>query len=222
MTPSPPSRETLRCGSWFIYATRGTSDLARSVRNLVLGVKRDAVDPQSKRLYSDLIAELLASQRPPPLVALLEGAVALVPVPGSGLRQAHSVWPARSLCQALHSQGFGAAVWPIIERATAVRKSAWSATRPSANEHAASFTVKPPLNREVERVVLVDDVVTRGCTLLGAAKRLRDVLPTMPIEAFALARVQSTGDLTVPREAKIEWLWMYGADCSRGDSPPGW
>jgi hypothetical protein len=34
-----------------------------------------------------------------------------------------------------------------------------------------------------------------GATLMGAARRLRETFPGVPIEAFALARVQGAGDI---------------------------
>lgn len=40
-------------------------------------------------------------------------------------------------------------------------------------------------------IVLIDDIVTRGATLLGAANRLHDVFPAARIRAFAAMRTSS-------------------------------
>jgi len=42
-----------------------------------------------------------------------------------------------------------------------------------------------------EEIILVDDVVTRGATLLGAANRLLDVFPRTHIYALAIMRTIS-------------------------------
>lgn len=39
--------------------------------------------------------------------------------------------------------------------------------------------------------VLVDDVITRGATMIAAAARLRDLYPDIPIAAFAIARTSN-------------------------------
>lgn len=60
------------------------------------------------------------------------------------------------------------------------------------------------------RLVLVDDVVTRGSTLLGCALALRDVYPQAEVEGFAVARTLKR-DERVPASAiqpvvgTIEW-----------------
>jgi len=55
------------------------------------------------------------------------------------------------------------------------------------HEHYASFTVAP-VEFPQARVVLVDDVVTKGRTLLAAAARVQMALPHADIRAFALIR----------------------------------
>ena len=42
-----------------------------------------------------------------------------------------------------------------------------------------------------DEIILVDDVVTRGATLLDAANRLADAFPETPIRAFAAMRTIS-------------------------------
>lgn len=60
------------------------------------------------------------------------------------------------------------------------------------------------------QLVLVDDVVTRGRTLLAAAARLREAFPGHGIRAFALMRTLERGELPWrnpdPREGEIRWL----------------
>lgn len=71
----------------------------------------------------------------------------------------------------------------------AVPKSAFAAPgeRPSLDTHYTSFEcatslIQPP------HITLVDDVVTKGRTLLAAARRIREAFPNSDVKAFALIR----------------------------------
>ena len=79
-----------------------------------------------------------------------------------------------------------------LSRATAIQKSsrAPAGERPDVQTQIASLdvdtTALPLLS--FEEIVLVDDVVTQGCTLLGAASRMHEVFPDAKITAFAMGR----------------------------------
>jgi adenine/guanine phosphoribosyltransferase-like PRPP-binding protein len=45
---------------------------------------------------------------------------------------------------------------------------------------------------EPSNILLVDDIITRGATLLGAASRLAEVFPGAEIRAFAVIRAISS------------------------------
>jgi predicted amidophosphoribosyltransferase len=99
----------------------------------------------------------------------------LVPVPGSRPRSAVASWVAADLADALSSEGLGGTAWLGLRRIYAVRKSATAAAgaRPTVALHYRSFLVaRPPAIPE--SVVLIDDVVTKGRTLLAAVQRLLD------------------------------------------------
>jgi hypoxanthine phosphoribosyltransferase len=59
------------------------------------------------------------------------------------------------------------------------------------------------------RVLLVDDVITKGRTLLAAAARLQDSFPAAEIRAFAMLRtmgfVQRVDHLLEPCVGEIRW-----------------
>jgi len=122
------------------------------------------------------------------LASLFGKRVVLVPVPGS-VPSAAGVWAAERLALALRDIGLGYSVWPGVQRRFAVRKSATSlnADRPSVQQHYDSFLVSTPPTSP-ERIVLVDDVITKGRTILAAAVRLHEALPNADIRAFALVR----------------------------------
>lgn len=55
-----------------------------------------------------------------------------------------------------------------------------------------------------ERVVLVDDVITRGATIAAAATRLLEAFPNMSIRAFAVAHTESEmPNIVAPRMGTI-------------------
>jgi hypothetical protein len=145
---------------------------------------------------------------------LLEGffgtADVLVPVPGSAPSVTGGSWVARRLAVALVNEGLGGAAWAGLRRVRAVRKSATSAPgeRPTVNLHYESFLVeRPPI--PPERIVLIDDVVTKGRTLLAAASRVHEAFPCAQIRAFALVRtmglVTSIQQLLDPCKGEIRW-----------------
>ena len=134
----------------------------------------------------------------------------LVPLPRSSLLQPDSLWVPERIATALVRRRFGARVSPCLVRARAVRKSATSQAgeRPRPTEHFDSFAVQGNLG-SMEDIVIVDDIVTRGHTMIGAANRLLEAFPSARIQAFAAMRTVS--DWTVfshiydPRFGLIEY-----------------
>ena len=100
--------------------------------------------------------------------------------------------------------------WPGLRRISAVRKSATAArgARPSVATHYASFAIERPTVVPAS-VVLIDDVITRGRTLLAAATRLREAFPCAQIRAFALLRtlgqIPDVKRLLDPCTGEIRW-----------------
>ena len=96
---------------------------------------------------------------------------------------------ASRLALALSEVGFALPIWMGLRRRYAVTKSATapSAGRPTVYQHYDSFAAEAPANT-VHRLVLIDDVITKGRTLLAAAARLRSELPSADIRGFALIR----------------------------------
>ncbi len=190
-------RELLRCGSWMVYSTRGRSTASMCARYVIVRLKRGRVEPRSGRSWADLLIAQFARQAPAMLRQLFASPVTLVPVPACGARDVESsgVWPALELCQELSRRGFGDDVQAVLERVEAVANSAWAPRRrPSVEDHFQSLGVTS-LVKEPRRLLLVDDVVTRGATLMAAARRLAVAYPATQMEAFALARVQGAGDV---------------------------
>lgn len=140
----------------------------------------------------------------------------LVPVPRSAPKTG-GTWVAAELARALVHQGLGVMTWPGLRRIYAVPKSATAAhgARPSVALHYDSLRMEP-LPLHPARVVLIDDVITKGRTLLAAASRVREAIPDAEITAFALLRtlgqVNRVRRLLDPCRGEIRWA---GGDALR-------
>ena len=117
----------------------------------------------------------------------------LVPVPKSSLMTPEMLWVPDRLAKALVKNGIGKEVSRMLERVVPIRKAALSDSwdRPTALEHFQTLGVVQTISKPND-ILLIDDVVTRGATLLGAANRLTDSYPEATIRAFAAMRTQST------------------------------
>jgi predicted amidophosphoribosyltransferase len=113
----------------------------------------------------------------------------LVPVPRSSRPVDGGIWPAYNIASALVANGIGAAVLPCLQRTKAIPKSAFAASgsRPKPLDHYDSIAAATMV-ADRRDLCLVDDVITKGATLLAAASRLLETYPNANIVAFALVR----------------------------------
>ncbi|MCX6648859.1 MAG: phosphoribosyltransferase [Candidatus Bathyarchaeota archaeon] len=90
-------------------------------------------------------------------------------------------------------QGLGSEVAPCLVRSRPVIKSATShpSLRPTPEAHYESLAVQRRLS-EPRNILLIDDIITRGSTLMGSANRLADAYPQANIRAFAAMRTISS------------------------------
>jgi predicted amidophosphoribosyltransferase len=152
----------------------------------------------------------------PPLAGFFDVTDVLVPVPGSTPNATGRLWAAEHLAVALVNEGLGGAAWSGLHRVRAVCKSATAAPghRPTVNVHYESFSMErlavPPA-----KIVLVDDVVTKGRTLLAAASRVHEAFPSAQIRAFALVRTMglSSGVQQLLDPCLGEIRWKAGDAC---------
>jgi predicted amidophosphoribosyltransferase len=175
----------LAFGSALVYSPRGQSPISARSRRLRDALKRG--DPQVISLVATHIAKLVQSGAFP---GFFGGDVALVPVPGRAPRRGtDTLWVPERVCQALVRARLGSEVWPTIQRVAAVPKSAFAAPgeRPEIQVHVTSLEVVDRLPR-TSRVLLVDDFVTKGRTLLAAASVLANAFPGVEVRGFAVVR----------------------------------
>ena len=133
----------------------------------------------------------------------------MVPIPKSSLINKGDLWVPYNLAEALAECGLGVDVVPCLRRDKAVQKAAWSSPdkRPKAADHHQTIAVESVA--APDKVVLVDDVVTRGATLIGAAEKMRSVFPDVEITAFAAMRTAGFGNFKKTRDPKVETITLY-------------
>ena len=207
---SPPS--SLKFASLYIYSPHASGWLAADSRALCARVK--VSDPLWLPHFAGCVYRLSLQDRA--LAGLFARNAVLVPVPGSAHRRKRR-WPALQLALALSQVGFALPVWTVLERRYSVIKSATAApaARPTVRQHYDSFAATLPLV-PTRRIILIDDVITRGRTLLAAAARLRSVSAYVDVQAFALIRTAGLADhieqTAEPCHGVIRWA---GGDARR-------
>jgi len=196
----------LRFSACYVYSPRGSSPAARESRKLRERLK--GCDLRWLSQYAECVREQALGQHR--YEDFFGPNVILVPVPRSARTSCESSWAAGQLAIALLHQGLAAAVWTGLRRHCAVRKSATALciARPTVAEHYSSFAVDSSLHSP-GRIMLIDDVVTKGRTLLAASMRLRERFPCAQLRAFALVRtlglVPDIAQLVDPCEGAIAW-----------------
>jgi predicted amidophosphoribosyltransferase len=193
--------------SCYVYSPAGkgrVSQHSRLLRELLKAADARFIDKYAGRVQQQVDGGSAA------LCGYIEAEDILVPVPGSAATCAERAWVAGRLADALIDKGLGRVAWPGLHRVSSVRKSAYAliGARPSVHRHYDSFSFMKPL-WESQSIVLVDDIVTKGRTLLAAAARIQDALPHARIKAFALMRTRGLGcdvaTLLEPCRGEINW-----------------
>jgi predicted amidophosphoribosyltransferase len=117
---------------------------------------------------------------------------------------------AEQLATALVCEGLARCVWTGLHRIRAVRKSATAIAgrRPTVRSHYDSFAIDDRVEAP-DHIILIDDVVSKGRTLLAAAMCVREALPHARIRAFAMVRtmglVPDVIQLVDPCRGHIRW-----------------
>ena len=188
---------SLEFSSLLSYAPRGNLWKHEFSRECMRALKNNQFLPDTQIPMLVRIAQLCAKQ-----VNIFSGFFSkeaiLVPVPSSCLAKPNTLWVPKILADALVKEELGGSVVQCLAREEPIipKSSMRPANqRPTAYEQYKTMGVASMLT-EPKEILLVDDVVTRGATFLGAANRLVEAYPRAHIRAFAAMR-------TISNESKL-------------------
>lgn len=202
----------VRFASCYVYSPGGSD--GSSVRSRLMRTLLKESDAYFMDKYADRVRQQVADG--PSLAGFFCPGSLLVPIPGCAPRPDGVVSVTDHLAAALLAEGLGLSIWRGLRRIAPVRKSATAAPglRPSVLDHYESFAAlaapaTTPTPCQPVQIVLVDDVVTKGRTLLAAAMRLQEAFPSAEIRAFALIRTlgfsRRLDHLLDPCVGEIRW-----------------
>jgi hypothetical protein len=181
----------LQFASLLVYAPQGNSEVSRRSRSVRAAVKG------GDRSVLELAAQRLMESGASWLRDFFGAETVLVPTPGSSpMKDPKSLWVPRDICQAFVARNLGKEVSTCLGRSHAVPKSAFSLPheRPKPSRHFESLSVSRSLFAP-RRITLVDDVITKGATLVAAASRLAEAFPGCEVRAFAVIRTMTRVDV---------------------------
>lgn len=181
----------IRFGSLLCYSPKGESELSKRSR-----IARDKIkngDAATLRRFVELLRERTNVGQP--LHDFFNTNTLLVPMPRSAPLVTGALWPSKRICDAMAGAGFGTTA-PLLERFVAVPKSAFArpGERPTIPTHFASLRLSQ-LDVAGADLIVVDDIITRGNSVLAAASRLAERLPKASIRAFAVIRTRSSQEV---------------------------
>ena len=181
-------------GSMLTYTPRGDSEDHRRSREEMRRLKNDQVLTSGSLMSEEVARALSVNLASYSFHDYFHKDVALVPIPSSSRLKKDTLWVPERITSALEKHDLGTNI-PLLYRGEPLRRSSTSLAkdRPKAHQHYSSMMIQKPLH-DLKEVVLVDDVVTRGATLLGAANKLTDAFPDVRIRAFAVMRTISNPD----------------------------
>ena len=193
----------LEFGSLLAYVPRVSSSKMQEAKNVMFAIKSDSFLEQPRQepiAMSQWIAMAVRQQMSTlPFVSLFQPDTVLVPVPSSSLMQPGTLWVPDRIATALVKTGVGREVVRYLNRSRPLRKAAFSdpSERPTPEEQYETLAVQRRVSESPpSQITLVDDIVTRGATLMGAANRLAEVFPGTRISGFAAMRTISPSDFT--------------------------
>lgn len=188
-------------GAFLAYSPHGpaTDPLHGASQRFVWALKEDGQFRGESAI--DLAVRRLAETRPEVLEDCFGPDVVAVPAPRSspfpprGLEvplrgtERDFLWVPRRICDELVRRGLVAEAQPLLVREQRVARAATAgaAARPLPQQHLESLSCLPLLHIK-PRILVVDDVVTRGSTLLACAALLAEQFPEVEVRTFGMVR----------------------------------
>jgi len=201
-------------GAFLAYSPKGLSDSSVKSRNW-----RDYIKRGNEEALKKAIVRLHSDRNSLPFKHFFEGDVVLIPAPSHApLVGKEALWVPRLIAEYLVSEGLGSLAAPILKRKYSIPKSAYSlkGQRPTLQNHIDSMEVSKDLTRVPSHIVVVDDVVTKGATLLAAASLIKEVYPDTEVSCFALLRTMGmVPEVDRVVEPCLGWITLENGDVYR-------
>lgn len=174
-------------GAFLAYSPRGTSEVSLQSQRVTLSLIKQDKSPGIAFAVGRLAEEYGKSG----LQEFFGDDVTVVPAPTSTPRVEGALWAPLRICEELLLQGLAREILPGVLRLTAVRKSASAlpGERPKPAAHLASLGLDTNLALvNPTSITVVDDVVTKGATLLAVASVIHAAFPEARVRCFAFVR----------------------------------
>lgn len=180
-------------GSLFSYISRSEGKkLQPEAYSFVYPIlKQDKLMPSEGVTASEFVAQEVNDTSDLPFAQFFDEDVYLIPAPSSSKKRPGDLRLTLNLANALSKQGFGSVI-DCLTRIERVDKAAFGSGRENrlVKRHFETISVAESLI-EPKKIVVVDDVVTSGATLLACASRIREVWPEAFVLGFAAVRAIS-------------------------------
>src|SRR5712692_7773407 len=171
---------SLEYGSLLSYTPRPSTSEMEQAKSVMYAIKNDGYIERPPVLMSEWIAKAVQQNMTRlPFASFFHHDTVLVPVPRSTLMRPNTLWMPERIATALVRRKIGGQVLACLARLSPLRKAAWSdpSDRPRPSEQYNTISVQGRVSSSPGEVVLVDDIITRGATMLGAANRVVEAFP---------------------------------------------
>lgn len=169
----------------YLRDPEGLGKVPRRVEGMIKGAR-----PEALRLVAQRCRERADSD----FRGIFGADCTLVPVPPSSPPKAgDTLWPGLDIAKELLAQGLAREIGKLLMRSHPVPKAhqQHAENRPKFDQLVDSLEWRADLGADLRRIILVDDIVTRGTTFLSARQAIHRVHPWLDVVGFAAVRTMS-------------------------------
>lgn len=170
----------------------GLGRLPRKVEGMIKGARPEALR---------LVARRCRERAHTVFRSIFGSDCTLVPVPPSSPPKAgDTLWPGLDIAKELVKEGLANDVANLLVRSQPVPRAHHqpAESRPKFDQLVDSLEWRGDLGADLQRIILVDDIVTRGTTFLSAREAIHRVHPWLEVVGFAAVRTMSFEVVTEP------------------------
>jgi predicted amidophosphoribosyltransferase len=212
-----PFLSNLKFGSYLNYCSNknATSNNAKMSRNIVWLIKNN-----KENIIQRALGHLKENINSSILKDFFDEDSVLVPIPRSKPQfSASTIYPSQIICQELVNLSLGKTVKEAVKRVEPIIPTHFrnKGERPKIKEHIETSEIHEELTIFESKIILVDDVITKGTTFLAYASMLKERYPLIEIKAFALTRTRGFGDIEQLIEPFIGEIYEKNGEGNRRD-----